>query len=213
MAISVLRKPDEYVPVSTWLTNLSLVAALWPLDAFSTSSIVAMSRPTDVPNAIASLVAASAVADRKLLASFIACAMPGRSPTWNRRSLRPASTGSASRQASGRPGVHHRQRPRPGSRGTSGHRRVDVADLGVGEQIVDQLRRRRARPSTCRSRARTAAVGRLDDRPHHGLGHRAVGQAQHDDFGARWRPRPTSSTNAAPSGLRAGPAMSWVMTS
>ena len=43
--------------------------------------MVAMSRPSDRPKAMASLVAASVVAERKLFASFIACAMPGRSPT------------------------------------------------------------------------------------------------------------------------------------
>ena len=37
-----------------------------------------MSSPTDRPKATASLVAASAVAERKLLASLSACAMPGR---------------------------------------------------------------------------------------------------------------------------------------
>ena len=58
--------------MSTWWTNLSLVAALRPLEALSTSRTVAMSRPTEAANATASLVAASAVADRKLLASLSA---------------------------------------------------------------------------------------------------------------------------------------------
>ena len=81
LTIKEFVNPDAYRPVRTWFGNLSAVAALRPLDAFNTSSMVAMSRPSDTPNAIASLVAASAVADRKLLASFIACAMPGRVPT------------------------------------------------------------------------------------------------------------------------------------
>ena len=103
MAISELAKPDAYRPVSTWSGNLSLVAVFRPLDALSTSSIVAMSTPTDSPKAIASLVAARAVADRKLLASFTAWAMPGRSPTRWRRSLRPARTGVTCSHASSVP--------------------------------------------------------------------------------------------------------------
>ena len=56
---------------------MSLVAALWPLERVQhlEHGRHVEARPT--PNAIASLVAASAVAERKLLASFIACARPG----------------------------------------------------------------------------------------------------------------------------------------
>ena len=63
--------------------------------------MVARSRPTDTPKATASLVAASAVADRKLLASFNAWAIPGRDPTQRRRSLSPARTGSTASQIRG----------------------------------------------------------------------------------------------------------------
>ncbi len=87
------------MPVSTWVGNLSSVAALRPLEALRTSSIVAMSRPTEAPKATASLVAARAVADRKLLANFRAWAIPGRSPTRRVRSLSPASTGATAAQA------------------------------------------------------------------------------------------------------------------
>ena len=52
---------------------------------------------------MASLVAASAVADRKLLASFNAWAIPGLSPTRRRRSLNPARTGSTARHAASVP--------------------------------------------------------------------------------------------------------------
>ena len=41
-----------------------------------------MSRPWPTPKATASLVAAIAVAERKLLSSFIAMPWPGRVPTW-----------------------------------------------------------------------------------------------------------------------------------
>src|SRR5262245_25049938 len=103
LAIRVLRNPDAYVPGSTWLTNLSSLAPLRPLDALSTSSTVVMSSPTVAQNATASLVAASAVADRKLFASFSACAIPGSSPTWKRRSLSPSSTGCTASHAAGAP--------------------------------------------------------------------------------------------------------------
>ena len=82
---------------------MSLVAALCPLDASMTSSMVSMSSPTERPNAMASLVAANAVAERKLLASFSACAMPGRSPTRRLRSLNPARIGSTTWQAASGP--------------------------------------------------------------------------------------------------------------
>ena len=62
-----------------------------------------MSRPTDWPKAIASLVATRAVAERKLLANFIACPIPGRSPTRRKRSLKPDSTGATRSQASREP--------------------------------------------------------------------------------------------------------------
>src|SRR5262245_28305175 len=65
--------------------------------------MTAMSRPSEVPNAMASQVAASAVAERKLFASFIACARPGSEPTRNRRSLSPASTGWTCAHASSGP--------------------------------------------------------------------------------------------------------------
>src|SRR5450432_1617057 len=64
------------------LGNLSEVAELRPVDTFSTSTMVAMSSPWATPNATASDVAASAVADKKLLANFIAWPRPARSPTW-----------------------------------------------------------------------------------------------------------------------------------
>src|SRR3954449_9047349 len=62
--------------------NLSVVAELRPVLALSTSIIFAMSRPLAMPKATASDVAANAVADRKLLASFIEWPWRERTPTW-----------------------------------------------------------------------------------------------------------------------------------
>ena len=62
----------SYVPVSTRFGNLSDVAVLRPVDTFTTSSMVARSSPYARPSAKASDVAASAVAERKLLSSFMA---------------------------------------------------------------------------------------------------------------------------------------------
>ena len=51
-----------------------------PLPALITSHIRLGSRPALTPIAIASELAAMPVAERKLLASFMLCAMPGLSP-------------------------------------------------------------------------------------------------------------------------------------
>src|SRR5579884_2365383 len=130
-----------------------------------------MSRPTDVPNATASLVAASAVADRKLLASFIAWANPGRSPTRRRRSLRPARTGSTRARASSCAGDAAR------------HRRVDVRDAVVGEQRAHALGG--AHPDRRRvDDVGGATAARRDDLARHLLGRGAVRQAEHHDVRA-----------------------------
>ena len=97
-----------------------------------------MSSPSATPNATASLVATSAVAERKLLASFIAWASPGRSPTRWRRSLRPASTGSTSRARVVGAGVHHRERAGTRAGHAARHRRVDVGDPASARQRVDR---------------------------------------------------------------------------
>ena len=128
----------------------------WPRSGRSTRpaprSSCAGSRPTERPKASASLVAASAVADRKLLASFSAWASPGRSPTRLRRSLRPASTGSTWAQARVVPGVHDGEGAGPGSGHAARHRCVDVADC----------RRRRAGPAIARAAAHADGRG-VDD--------------------------------------------------
>ena len=83
-----------------------------------------MSSPIERPKATASLVAASAVADRKLLASFSACAIPaGRRPGSGRRSGRRAPT---RRPRTPRTGEHHRQRAGAGPGDAARHRGVDV---------------------------------------------------------------------------------------
>ena len=154
-----------------------------------------MSRPSPTPKAIASLVATSAVAERKLLASFIACASPGRSPTRCRQSLRPASTGSTCAHASSVAAyITASVRARaPGD--AARDRRVDVGDAVVGEQSVDDAR---AAATPDRRRVddvrRDPVVARLDELPGDRLRRSAVGQAAHDHAGARAPPRRSTST-------------------
>ena len=143
-----------------------------------------MSSPTDRPNAMASLVAASAVADRKLLASFIAWARPGAvahpvaavaqpgehrldvgAGVVRRRRTSPRACGPARRQRRPTP-ARRRRRRRP--------RRAAPRSPA----------RRARRSSRCRPRAwcRRSATARIS--PVDLFGRRAVGQAQHDDVGA-----------------------------
>jgi hypothetical protein len=60
---------------------LSSEAELRPEDALTISRIVFMSMPCLVPKSTASEVAASAVAERKLLSTFTAWPCPGFGPT------------------------------------------------------------------------------------------------------------------------------------
>jgi hypothetical protein len=75
--INPLVKPRLKVPGSTRRGNLSSVAVLRPLPALITSSMMRGSSPALTPITIASEVAAIAVAERKLLHSFIVCPAPG----------------------------------------------------------------------------------------------------------------------------------------
>ena len=78
------------------------MAELRPLETLRTSTIIARSRPWARPKASASDVAASAVADRKLLSSFIAWPCPGGAPTWKTLPANASKIGRcASRTASG----------------------------------------------------------------------------------------------------------------
>ena len=65
LAIIFVANPPLYVSLTIRLGNLSIVAVLRPLDTFTTSRIACMSRPLAVPKAMASLVAAIAVAEKK----------------------------------------------------------------------------------------------------------------------------------------------------
>ena len=123
-----------------------------------------MSSPTDRPKAIASLVAASAVADRKLLASFSACAMPGRSPTRRRTVAQPRQHRLDGRARGVGPGVPsptacgrgpRPRRPTPGRRRRP-RRRRPAAPRSTG--------RPPPRPSTCRRRAPSAGRRRRRSR-------------------------------------------------
>ena len=128
---------------------------------------------------MASLVATSVVADRKLFASFIACASPGRSPTRWRRSLRPASTGATCAHASSAAAyitASVRARPRHAAR----HRRVDVGHSVFGQQVGDGLRARTPMvevSTTCVVQRPDAATDLTGDLLRRGT----VGQAEHDD--------------------------------
>ncbi len=135
-----------------------------------------MSRPTDTPNAIASLVAASAAAERKLFASLSACARPAASPTRRRRSLSPASTGSIASHTAAGPAymtesvraraprlhltpAHRRNRFRPPRgagrwRGRRPPRSVDVSTTAVTRRASVRARAR----ATCSD---AGASGRL----------------------------------------------------
>jgi hypothetical protein len=69
--ISSVVKPKSKVRGRMALGNLSCEALLRPLPALITSSITRGSRPAFTPITIASEVIASAVADKRLLASFM----------------------------------------------------------------------------------------------------------------------------------------------
>ena len=86
--------------------------------------------PCARPKARASDVAASAVADRKLLSSFMAWPWPGAGPTWN---TFPAMASSRSRWAVEglhRAGEHERDRSAPRSGDAARDGPVDVGDAG-----------------------------------------------------------------------------------
>ena len=108
-----------------------------------TSIITAASSPALTPMATASAVAAMAVAERKLLASFMVCAMPGLSPITktlpNTRSASFTSSMSALRTRN-----HHRQRAFGGAADAARHRTVDLHDVLLGQHRRDFGRNARA---------------------------------------------------------------------
>ena len=63
--------------------NLSRLAVLMPLPALITSIMMLGSRPAFTPMPTASEVMAMAAADKRLLANFMVCAIPGLSPMKN----------------------------------------------------------------------------------------------------------------------------------
>ena len=108
-----------------------------------TSIITAASSPALTPIATASEVAAIAVADRKLLASFMVCAMPGLSPMTNTR----PNTESASFTTSIvglRPRHHDRERAFAGAADAAAHRQVDLHDVLLRQRRANLCRDARA---------------------------------------------------------------------
>ena len=146
--------------------------------------MTAMSRPSATPNATASLVATRAVAERKLLASFIACAEAGPVADAVPAVAEPGEhrLDMCARVVVGR--VHHRERAGARAGDATRHRRVDVGDPAVGETRVDGAEPRR-RPtvdvSTTWVVIRSSAVASTSPRDRFRRG--AVGQAAHDDVG------------------------------
>ena len=99
--IKPLVKPRSKVRGSTILGNLCSVAVLRPLPALITSSMMRGSSPALTPMTIASEVAAMAVADRRLLQSFMVCPAPGFSLMKNTLPITASAGSSASTSARG----------------------------------------------------------------------------------------------------------------
>jgi hypothetical protein len=78
-----MAKPKSKLRGRIDFGNLASVAVLRPLPALMTSIMVAGSRPALTPNTTTSELAATAVADSRLLQSFMVWPIPGRSPMWN----------------------------------------------------------------------------------------------------------------------------------
>ena len=163
-AISAVRKPASYVPVSTRLGNLSTVAELRPVEALSTSSITARSSPWARPKASASDVAASAVAERKLLSSFMVWPCPASVPTWKMWPAKASSTARWSSSTAAGPAnmsasVPARAPATPPDTGPSTY--VTPTAASTRRRLG---RRRRARPST--GRPPSSPAGRRRPRWH-----------------------------------------------
>ena len=108
-----------------------------------TSIITAGSSPALTPITTASEVAAIAVADRKLLASFMVCAMPGLSPMKNTLPMT-ASAGFSSSKSAARARHHHRQRALVGAADAAADRAVDLHDVAFRQQAMNPHRHLRA---------------------------------------------------------------------
>ena len=141
-----------------------------------------MSSPADNPNETASLVARSVVAERKLLASFSACAIPARSPTLCRRSLKPA--GARLHRVAGvlRSGVHDRQGAGPGTGDTSRNGCVDVRRRDRPEDSGILLGRRHTDGGRVED-VLHAPTSLADSRQYDLTGGEAVWEADAEDLG------------------------------
>ena len=101
LTINPVAKPKSKVRGSTARGNLSRLAVFRPDPALMTSIITPGSRPDLTPITTASEVATMAVADRKLLASFMVCAEPGFSPMKNTLPITPSADFTVSKSAFG----------------------------------------------------------------------------------------------------------------
>ena len=89
--MSPVAKPKSKVRGSIERGNLSRLAVLRPEPALITSIMIFGSRPDLTPITTASEVATTAVADNRLLASFMVCADPGFSPMKNTFPITPSA--------------------------------------------------------------------------------------------------------------------------
>ena len=80
LVIRPIAKPKSKLRGRIARGNLSSLAVERPLPALITSIITCGSSPALTPSTTASEVAAVAVADSRLLMSFIICPMPGSAP-------------------------------------------------------------------------------------------------------------------------------------
>ena len=153
-----------------------------------------MSSPTAAPNATASLVAASAVADRKLLASFTACAMPGFVAHPITTVAQPGQHRLDSRSRLRRVPAYITVRVRARAPATP-------PETGASMYATPALAHQPGNRACCGDADRRG----VDDVRHRSLGgredlggylfrYRAVGQAEHDDVACR----ATSATDVAP---------------
>ena len=99
------------------------------------SRMVFMSMPCPVPKAIASLVAASAVADRKLLSTLHGLALARLRPDVERLAHQ-AHQRLEALVACSRAGQHDGDRRLVGAGGSAGHRRVDELDAGLASKMA-----------------------------------------------------------------------------
>ena len=121
----------------------SVDAVLRPEPALMTSIITDGSSPALTPIATASEVAAMAVAERKLLASFMVCAMPGLWPM-TKTLPKTESASLTSVDVGLRAGHHDGERALVRAADAARHRMIDLHDVVLGKRRRDLRRHARA---------------------------------------------------------------------